>query len=459
MIDFADKQVVVMGLGRFGGGVGVTKWLIAQGADVLVTDMGDAESLADSVAALDGLDVQFRLGEHNVSDFTKADVVVVNPAVSRENNRFVRAADAAGVVITSEIELVMERLPNKRNVIGVTGTAGKSTVCAMLGEVLSEWGEVGGEAKSIVNKGVNGFKCWVGGNIGGSLLGQLSEISKDDWVVLELSSFMLEGMRGKQSAWGGQRIAIITSFGSNHLDWHGHVEAYRDSKRVLLDGLVDGGVAILGEGVVASGFKVKDKCELVEVCAADVSGVEMVLPGEHNRMNGGIVKAVCDAIDVDELWESVGKDVVARFSGLPHRMQFVGAYAVGDGDEVRVYNDSKCTTVDGAILGMHSFEKDTVHVVVGGYDKGDDYERLGFEAAAWCKGVYAIGAVSERIVKGGGAGVISCRDLDAAVQAIAEGVGHEDVVLLSTGCASWDQFANYEERGEAFMRLVDEVLG
>ncbi|MGB1126494.1 MAG: UDP-N-acetylmuramoyl-L-alanine--D-glutamate ligase, partial [Phycisphaeraceae bacterium] len=137
--EFADKQVTVMGLGRFGGGIGVTRFLVDRGADVLVTDKDDAEKLSKSVEQIQDLidagRVTLRLGEHNVSDFTTCDFVVVNPAVP-PGNRFVRAAEAAGIEVTTEMRLLVQRLPNRLRTIGVTGSAGKSTVTAMIGHVL-----------------------------------------------------------------------------------------------------------------------------------------------------------------------------------------------------------------------------------------------------------------------------------------------------------------------------------
>ncbi|MEM6259079.1 MAG: Mur ligase family protein, partial [Planctomycetota bacterium] len=219
--EFAGRQATVMGLGRFGGGVGVTRFLVDRGADVLVTDLDDAGKLAKSIAQIQDLidagRVTLRLGEHNVSDFTTCDLVVVNPAV-KPGNRFVRAAEAAGIEVTTEMRLLVQRLPNRLKTIGVTGSAGKSTVTAMIGHVLKKVPEI---------------KAWVGGNIGVSLLPSLDEIGEDDWVVLELSSFMLEklgwvGPSGFGYTWQSwsPHIAVVTNISPNHIDWHGGFEQY-----------------------------------------------------------------------------------------------------------------------------------------------------------------------------------------------------------------------------------------
>src|SRR5690606_16530524 len=177
--DLASKRVTVMGLGQFGGGTGVTRWLAAQGADVLVTDLQNADTLQASIKELQPLidsgAVTLRLGEHNVSDFTTCDLVIANPAVPRPwENRFLRSASAAGTPITTEIRLLIERL-NRQRVIGVTGSAGKSATTAMVHHLLRK----------------AGIRSHLGGNIGGSLLLQLDQIAPDDWIALELSSAML----------------------------------------------------------------------------------------------------------------------------------------------------------------------------------------------------------------------------------------------------------------------------
>jgi UDP-N-acetylmuramoylalanine--D-glutamate ligase len=184
-MELAGARVTVMGLGRFGGGVGVTRWLAAQGADVLVTDLDPAEKLAEPLAAISSLvdsgTVRLRLGEHNASDFTGCDLVVANPAVPRPwENRFLRAAEAARVPVTTEITLLLSRLPEamRERAVGVTGSVGKSTTTAMVHAGLSA---AAGEGERVL----------LGGNIGGSLLGGLGRIDDRAWLVLELSSAML----------------------------------------------------------------------------------------------------------------------------------------------------------------------------------------------------------------------------------------------------------------------------
>ena len=186
-------RVVVMGLGNFGGGAGVARWLAQQGASVLLTDVQPEEALRASLAPLADYMAQGRittaLGGHNVADFTTCDMVVANPAVPKPwDNRYLRAARAAGIPITTEIRLVTERLPARERVIGITGSAGKSTTTAMISHMLARLGE----------------RVHTGGNIGGSLLNAVSDVSPADWVVLELSSAMLHWLGGGRGL-GGRR--------------------------------------------------------------------------------------------------------------------------------------------------------------------------------------------------------------------------------------------------------------
>lgn len=446
-MDLAGKRVTVMGLGRFGGGVGVARYLVKQGADVLVTDLLSGEELSASLAKLEGLPIEYRLGEHNVSDFTTCDLVVANPAV-KPDNRFLRAAQAGGIPITSEIRLLVQALPNRLRTIGVTGTAGKSTTTAMIGHILSKAGNEGGR------------RVWVGGNIGGSLLESVEEIGLDDWVVLELSSFMLHGLR--EDKWS-PHISVVTNIDVNHLDWHGTFTAYVEDKQVILDHQgPDQDAAVLGPDL--SEF-VKPRVDQVIVREKegldDIAPRNIVLPGFHNRSNATL------AVDVAELAGISRADAeaaLADFTGLPHRLQFVLEY-----NGVRYYNDSKCTTPEAAQLAIESFDPGTAHIILGGYDKGSDFFDLAFKSAVGCVGVYTIGDTGENIHECVEAVVarcgvpcevkviLDCGELDVAVREAVKRAQPGQVVLLSPGCASWDQFDNYEQRGERFIELVKQL--
>ena len=430
-----------MGLGHFGGGAGAARYLAQQGAQVLVTDSAPAERLRASVAKLADLPIEYRFGRHELRDFTGADLIVVNPAIDPTRNRFLNAATAANIEQTSEIRLLVERLPNRMRTIGVTGTAGKSTVTAMIGHILKQVHK---------SKNPNSSGVWIGGNLGGSLLEKLDQIKSDDWVVLELSSFMLQGLA--EHRWS-PHVAVITNFSPNHLDWHGTLEAYRRAKQVILDYQEPHcDVAILGAETQAE-FHSKVRITRTEsVTNPLASKLSLPLPGEHNRANGLVAAdAVASGLGVD--WTSAAA-ALSEFCGLPHRLEFICQRS-----GVRYYNDSKATTPEAAQQSIGSFASDRVHAILGGYDKRSELHPLATFAAHHCRAIYTIGATGDAIADaatGHSAELIRCGSLGQAVAETNRRVQAGDIVLLSPACASWDQFKNFEVRGEHFAKLVRE---
>lgn len=439
-----------MGLGRFGGGVSVARWLVEQGADVLVTDLDPPEKLGDSLRAIDDLvragSITLRLGGHHVSDFTDTDLVIANPAVPKPwENRYLRAAQAAGVPITTEIRLVIERLPAGACTIGITGSVGKSTTSAMIAHILREAGRA----------------TLFGGNIGGSLLPALAS-SRASHVVLELSSAMLHWLERDAGVPGAPGwspdIAVVTNINPNHLDWHGDFAHYERSKQQILRDQPRDARAVLLDALAS--WRLRDDERTAIISASDHADLPpLSIPGRHNRLNASFAvrTAVFAGIDGDEAARAV-----ASFPGLPDRLQFLGVFTVPDGRAVRAYNDSKSTTPDATRLALDAMDEDPalgarrVRLICGGYDKKIDLDPLA-RAAARCAAAYTIGAtgpgLADLVARHGGM-VRSCGVLaDAVMHALRE-ARSGDALLLSPGCASWDQFTNYEERGREFARLV-----
>jgi len=424
-----------MGLGAFGGGVGVARFLAEHGAAVLVTDLKPADQLAASIDQLAGLPIEYRLGEHRSDDFAQADLVVVSPAVDRRDNPLLTAARTGGAKLTSEIALFIDAAcsgAGRRRTIGVTGTAGKSTTVAMIGHIL---------ARALGPDAVH-----VGGNLGGSLLSRLPAIRRSDWIVLELSSFMLETLQ----AWS-PHVAVVTNFAANHLDRHRTIEAYAAAKQMVLRHQAHEDRAVLGPGVWD--WRLQTPAIAIEV--DQPLQAPLPLPGEHNRLNAALAVAAAEPAGVDH---RTAVHALADFQGLPHRLQLVA-----DRNGVRFIDDSKSTTPDAAMRAIDAFSPGAVRAILGGYDKKVDLQGLARHAASRCVAVYTIGqtgpAIADAVERYAGRDPVACHvhrcgDLDAAVAQAAADAWPGDVVLLSPGCASWDQFENYERRGERFAALA-----
>lgn len=416
-LEISGRRVVVMGLGRFGGGIAVARWLLREGADVLVTDLASREDLVEELMLLgDHPSLSLAMGGHDVADFASADIVVANPAVPRPwENPYLQAAWKQGATVTSEIVLAAHML-DRANVIGVTGSAGKSTTAAMIHAALR----------------VSGVQSHLGGNIGGSVLSSIEDVGQGDMIVLELSSAMLWWLAGERGINWSPRIAVQLDVRPNHLDWHGTLDHYVACKELIVAHQVEGDVAITTATVAAG-------------------EIEVSVPGAHNRMNAHVALAAALAGGADEDGARAG---IAAFTGLPHRLEVIVSAGA-----CRYVNDSKSTTPPSTALAVASMEDpSSVHLIVGGYDKQLDLSTIA-ALAPFLGGFYTIGATGDPLAAAAGdrKNVYACGTLDAAVACAHQHMDDGDTLLLSPGCASWDQFRNFEERGDVFRALVSAV--
>lgn len=450
---FAGKRVTILGLGRFGGGVGAARWLAKQGARVTVSDLAPAEQLAQSIAELEDVEVALHVGGHRDADFDEADLIVVNPAVPPRAPGLRRARER-GVALTTEINLFVERCAAR--VVGVTGSVGKSTVSAMIGHILTG---AAGEAR-----------VHVGGNLGRSLLDALDVIGADDLVVLELSSFQLE--RTPLAKWS-PHVAVITNLSPNHLDWHGSFEAYARSKTNIFafqnpardhlilgrdDALRDAVGAAAPEGLARSReFAVERGAATLRGAhgaaqeSARWSNLQLQQPGEHNKLNAAAALGVARVLGVAD---DLALERLASYGGLPHRLQ-----AIADRDGVRYFDDSKATTPEATLTALAAFSEPVV-LILGGYDKGSDLRTLAKQAARRCRFVACLGQTGTQLagwITDEGGRAAQFETLAEVVRACRAAAEPGDVVLLSPACASWGMFVDYRARGTAFARLVDAL--
>ena len=452
---FQGKRVTVMGLGLLGGGVGVARFLAAQGARVTVTDLKDEAALAESVARLDNLPLTLHLGGHADADFVEADLVVVNPAVP-EASPFLAKARAAGVALETEINLFFKLCPAA--IVGITGSNGKSTAASLAAHLL----------------GAGPRRPWLGGNIGRSLLEDLAEIRPDDLVVLELSSFQLERLEptGLSPA-----VSIVLNVTPNHLDRHRTLEAYARAKQPILLNQRPGDAALLNAdspivstwGAVGRGrklfFSTKEQVERGAWLDGDralwrdggapsplLKRGDLALRGAHNLANA--LAAAGAAVLCGVPIEAIGPRL-KTFRPLEHRLEPVRTL-----DGVTYYNDSKATTPEAAIAAVRAFDEPVV-LIAGGYDKHLPFKDFGKAVHERARAAVLLGDTAESIRQAvdeaGGVPTRLVADLAAAIQEARAVAKPGDVVLLSPACASYDMFDNFEERGALFKKLVMEL--
>lgn len=454
-----NRRVTVMGLGRFGGGVAVTRFLVQRGAVVTLTDLASEAELAESLEALKPfLPARLVLGRHEERDFRDTDCLVVNPAV-KPDNPFLKLAADAGVPLTSEMNLFWQS--HRGRSIAVTGSNGKSTTAAMIHAMLSQ----------------AGFRSRLGGNIGRSLLDEVDDIQDHDWTVLELSSFQLERLNSIRPR---PDVAVMTNFTPNHLDWHGSLANYRKAKQTVLRNQTAEDTTILnaddpevsrwataarrlgfgehtedgeqGEGIFAvSPASSRWRIRVGEIDQTIPLGDWLSVPGRHNQQNAAaaLLAALCVGVSFDE-----AKTGLQKFSGLPHRLEFVIETAGR-----RFYNDSIATTPESVERALTAFSEPII-LLVGGSDKGIDLTPLTKQIARRVKAAALLGETGPMLQRDlQDRGVVGdafrvCRSLEEAVRWAGERSQRGDVILLSPGCASYDWFRNFAERGEQFARLA-----
>jgi UDP-N-acetylmuramoylalanine--D-glutamate ligase len=343
--------------------------------------------------------------EDNLSLLDGVDVLVKSPGVSGEAP-LVAAARERGVPVWSEVELGYRLLPDT-HFVGVTGTNGKTTTTELLGAMFREAGR----------------DVAVAGNVGTPL----TSVRAADWVVCELSSFQLEDVHELSCD-----VAVLLNLEPDHLDRHGSFEAYRDAKLRIFE---RSRAQVVPRGLGLPG---------IEFRADDELPAEPLLRGAHNRENAAAATAAARATGIGD--EQIAA-ALRTFPGVPHRLELVA-----ERNGVRYVNDSKATNVAAALRGLAAYADEPVHVILGGSSKDEDFAPLAAAIGSNVRSVHLIGAEAKRL-----AAAIGGEDdgtLERAVARATQLARPGDVVLLSPACASFDQFENFEDRGEAFRRLA-----
>lgn len=474
---FERLRVLVFGLGQFGGGGGAARFFGRRGAHVTITDLRPEEELATSFAQLDDTPVsRLRLGQHLEEDFQEADWIVVNPAVP-PGAKFLTIAQRSGARLVTEMGLFLRWCPTPW-IAGISGSNGKSTTSKLCAELLES----------------SGHKVHLGGNIGRSLLPELDTIGPEDRVVVELSSFQLERLQPDEPV---PAIVALTHFAANnHLDWHGTAESYLAAKERLLatapnetsTSRAPEPTAILPwssphferwRALAAStgrrtipfdatlvppkgvGFEedrlvdgVREELPLLLDLTpkspsedSPSTGASASFRGTASRSNLACASAVALCLGGEP---SALPRVVPRFKGLPHRQESLGTW-----QGLHFVNDSKATTPDATLCALEAYGP-KVSLLVGGRFKGDAYEELATAIRDRSHFACVFGECRfhlEAALQSAGFPAARYTVVETLEEACAAAIHHSrpgDTILLSPACASFDQFINYEARGDAF---------
>jgi UDP-N-acetylmuramoylalanine--D-glutamate ligase len=476
MIDLRGKRALVMGLGVHGGGLGVARFLVGQGADVTVTDMRGPDLLKPSLDALAGLPIRYVLGEHRQADFRNADLVVRNPGVPRESP-YLQIARAAGAAIEMEMTLFFRLCPGP--ILGITGTKGKTTTTLLAGAMLRE------QYPDTV----------VAGNLRVSALEALPRITAGTPVVLELSSWQLEGLG---EAHLSPQYACVTNISPDHLDRYGSMEAYAEAKKQIFLYQDEHGVAVrnLDDGIVAHmaeqapGQAVWFASAMTEAYGPPTFKMSSIafwredaliwrqpgytddiichqhdlkLVGGHNRSNIAAAAALAKSFGVET--EHI-RNAIGSFASVPHRLE-----PVRELDGVRYVNDTTATAPEAAIAALRSFDAPIV-LICGGADKNLPLNDMARAIAQRVKAVVLLkGTATPKLeeqlrmknqeVRTSASEHFSILgpfdNFEAAIGTARSLAQPGDVVLLSPGCASFGMFQNEFHRGDEFRRIVNQL--
>ena len=385
--------MLVLGLAR--SGLAAAAALERRGVEVVRADreLGNDED----IGLLDGVEL-----------------LVKSPGVPAEAP-LVAAARERGIPVWSEIELASRLLPNP--ILGVTGTNGKTTTAEWLGFILG---------------------APVAGNVGRALSELDGEVDPDQLVVVELSSFQLEDVHEFRP-----RIAVLLNLEPDHLDRHGSFDAYQAAKLRIFENQAEGDTAVVPRDLahVVRGRR-------VEFAADDPLPAEPSLRGLHNRENAAAATAAARAAGATD--EQIAEGL-RDFTGVAHRLELVG-----ERRGVTYVNDSKATNVAATLRALAAYEDEPVRLILGGSRKGEDFAALAAALGPNVHTVYVIGETADELARAI-PDTIRAGDLETAVERAATAAQPGEVVLLSPGCASYDQFRDFEERGEEFRRLVENL--
>lgn len=453
-MDFRGKKVTILGLAR--EGLDLAGFLCQQGAQVRISDRKSETALAAAIDALGGYPIAYSLGGHPPEEVLDAAVLFVSPGVPQESP-VLQEARRRGLRVSSATQLLLELAPCP--VVGITGSSGKTTTTSLVGDMLR----------------AGGRHVLVGGNIGVPLLNRLGELTPESWLVLELSSFQLETVDRSP------HTAAITNLTPNHLDRHETMEAYAAAKEriFLFQGSQDWTIlnaddpgsqhycpparvlrfALSEERLAgADGAFLRDEALVVRASAREeivCLTTDVRLRGRHNLAN---VLTACAVAAATGLPVAAMRQVAVRFTGVAHRLQVVAEHG-----GVRFVDDSIATSPERSIAALHSYDEPII-LIAGGRDKHLPMEEWAQVIVERVHHLVLLGEMSglvERAVRQADpeyTAISRAADVDDAVARSANVARPGDVVLLSPGGTSFDMFADFEARGDAFAQAARRLL-
>ena len=458
--EYKNKKVLIAGLGLYkqGSGISAARFFVNQGADVTVTDLKTRTELAKSIKELKGLKIKYVLGKHRVSDFKNADIVMKNPGM-RRNSKYLKAAKAAKVQIESDITIFFKHCPTK--IIGITGTRGKSTTASLAAKILAKK-----------------KKTYLGGNIKVSPLNFLSKIKSGDFVVVELSSWMLEDLNQKKMS---PHIALITNVMRDHLNTYSGMKAYQEAKAMIFKHQKKDDFIILNrDNKITRGFgkrvpsqrfwfSLKDfKDENGSMAKAKrlifrddgrvwkVGNVkDVAMSGEHNLANALAAIAISK---IKRVACAKVRATLRTFEGIDNRQQLIKTKG-----GVKYYNDTTATTPDAGIVALKTLsDKKNIILIAGGADKKLLYPDWAKQVKRSCKKIILLdGSATPKMareLKKNKVGVeLVAKSMQEAVKTANKLAHKGDIILLSPAAASFGLFKNEFDRGDQFVDLVKGI--
>jgi UDP-N-acetylmuramoylalanine--D-glutamate ligase len=445
-MELKEKKVAVIGVGKTG--LATARFLAGREARIAVTDAKPVSAWGEASAALDNLHADLTVAPYGPEILTDTDLVVPSPGIYPENPILVEAV-RRGIPVLSELELAWRFL--KTPLVAITGTNGKTTVTSLIGEILR----------------VAGKKIFVGGNIGAPLIGYVDGPQDADWAVVEVSSFQLQWAQTFHP-----RIAILLNVTSDHIDYHGSFHAYREIKETIFAHQDAGDLAILNadeETTASLCGRLAVRTELFSSSDAVNHGIFLAgetllhllpggekeeyplamihLPGRHNCEN---VMAAILAARACGCAPSVITRAVDAFRGIAHRIEYAG-----EKNGILFYDDSKGTNVGAVMRALESFSQPVI-LLLGGRDKEGDFQTLAPLIRKRVKELLLFGEAREKIngLVGGVVKTTLAPTMKEAMEKAYRSALPGDVVLLSPGCASFDEFKDYKERGNRFQEWV-----